>query len=165
MPDNLDGLNSEFFKAKLKVLVTIFAAIILGQLIFLAVVVSLGDEVSSDFADEEASIFLTAAVAAVALAGIVCTVLRFFLVQCLGAEQDPTRAWGRYQLITIIALAVGEGAAFICLVFAMIGVDPALMFTLFGLSLFCQFLHFPSLGRFRHALERACEMQRLRNKG
>ncbi|MBN1125336.1 MAG: hypothetical protein JXA82_10035 [Sedimentisphaerales bacterium] len=132
----------------------IFAALFTGQVTFLAVVLFVRH--SRTFVETDTELYSILRIISGVYAGIVLIislVVRTKTASILGSAESITEASGRYSTLTIIILAVCEGAGLFCLVVAMLGGKLTFPLASLLLAIIAQLFQFPLNSRFLRSYE------------
>ena len=158
----LDEAQQQMVEGRLRTLRVLFLGILSGIVVFLVVVIFLrGRKETPGVAGQEDVLILTAIIF-VSLTLLGTIFFRIIQIRLMAAVEGFSQVLQLYFSYSLIGMALCDGAAFLCLVWLLIGVNQVLMLVLFGLTFVGFLMQFPTRNRMVGAIERAEEMRALR---
>ncbi|MBN2377202.1 MAG: hypothetical protein JXD22_12420 [Sedimentisphaerales bacterium] len=158
----LDEGQQQMVEGRLFTLRILYMGMLGGIITFFLVVLYLrGKNLNSTMAEQEEVLSL-ASLIFVSAALIITFLVRFNQVRLMALVEEFSQVLQRYFIVSMVGMALCEGASFICLIFLLLGVNQVLMTVLFGLVLIGFLVQFPTRNRMVGALQRAEETRALR---
>ena len=159
----MDLSQGNIVNQRLKVMLVIFGAMLLGELTFMVVAVALrfSGSVSGELPHGEGLPYIATVFSVGAI--LVALLIRSFLLRKLGTTESMEQAIQPYYIAVIVPFAICESSAFFPLVVLLLGGNITWMLCLFVVLVLIQLTFFPSRLRLAETYENAQEAQKLKN--